>query len=200
MFGAFIAALFVKQSEAYPQEGSVVLLYVRCCGAFVVLRWLCLQFCALQIVYPVCLARQQVTMAVSPSRYLLWLQGSAALISLHPLVATLCSPFGRCIRVALLMSSPLAGYSPSVLILRCRRDLPFGGVFTRDLQVVIIAAPANAHPDLLRAIAPFIDEGAAVGALFAQVKGLKMRERRTEGREVRKGTGLARGGRSEGRR
>lgn len=35
--------------------------------------------------------------------------------------------------------------------------------------MVIIAAPANAHPDLLRAVAPFIDDGAAVGALFAQV-------------------------------
>lgn len=36
-------------------------------------------------------------------------------------------------------------------------------------QVVIIAAPANAHPDLLTSVAPFIDDGAAVGALFAQV-------------------------------
>lgn len=36
-------------------------------------------------------------------------------------------------------------------------------------QVVIIAAPANAHGDLLRAVAPFVDDGAAVGALFAQV-------------------------------
>ncbi|CBN79046.1 possible NAD/NADP octopine/nopaline dehydrogenase [Ectocarpus siliculosus] len=35
-------------------------------------------------------------------------------------------------------------------------------------EVVIIAAPANAHPDLLRAVAPFVDDGAAVGALFAQ--------------------------------
>ena len=34
---------------------------------------------------------------------------------------------------------------------------------------MIIAAPANAHPDLLRAVAPFVDDGAAVGALFAQV-------------------------------
>lgn len=41
------------------------------------------------------------------------------------------------------------------------------------LQVVIIAAPANAHPDLLRAVAPFVDDGAAVGALFAQVRGGK---------------------------
>lgn len=38
-------------------------------------------------------------------------------------------------------------------------------------KVVIIAAPANAHPDLLRAVAPFVDDGAAVGALFAQVRG-----------------------------
>ncbi|CAM9483320.1 unnamed protein product [Choristocarpus tenellus] len=35
-------------------------------------------------------------------------------------------------------------------------------------EVVIIAAPANAHPDLLRAVGPFLDDGAAVGALFAQ--------------------------------
>jgi opine dehydrogenase len=35
-------------------------------------------------------------------------------------------------------------------------------------DVIIIAAPANAHPPLLQAIAPYIDDGAAVGALFAQ--------------------------------
>ncbi|KAG5183184.1 NAD/NADP octopine/nopaline dehydrogenase [Tribonema minus] len=35
-------------------------------------------------------------------------------------------------------------------------------------DVVIIAAPANAHPPLLAAIAPHFDDGAAVGALFAQ--------------------------------
>jgi hypothetical protein len=37
-------------------------------------------------------------------------------------------------------------------------------------DVVIIAAPANAHPPLLAAIAPHVDDGAAVGALFAQVR------------------------------
>lgn len=36
-------------------------------------------------------------------------------------------------------------------------------------KVVIIAAPANAHPALLRAVAPFVDDDVAVGALFAQV-------------------------------
>lgn len=37
------------------------------------------------------------------------------------------------------------------------------------LKVVIVAAPAYAHSDLLRGVAPFVEEGAAVGALFAQV-------------------------------
>jgi opine dehydrogenase len=35
-------------------------------------------------------------------------------------------------------------------------------------NVIIIAAPANAHPDILDSIAPFIQRGTAVGALFAQ--------------------------------
>lgn len=35
-------------------------------------------------------------------------------------------------------------------------------------EVVIVAAPANAHPDLLRKVAPHVDYGARVGALFAQ--------------------------------
>lgn len=42
-------------------------------------------------------------------------------------------------------------------------------IFCPGPQVVIIAAPANAHPDLLRAVAPFVDDGVAIGALFAQV-------------------------------
>lgn len=37
------------------------------------------------------------------------------------------------------------------------------------LKVVIVAAPAYAHSDLLRGVAPFVEKGAAVGALFAQV-------------------------------
>ena len=32
-----------------------------------------------------------------------------------------------------------------------------------------MAAPAYAHSDLLRGVAPFVEEGAAVGSLFAQV-------------------------------
>ncbi|CAM9401305.1 unnamed protein product [Phaeothamnion confervicola] len=35
-------------------------------------------------------------------------------------------------------------------------------------DVILVAAPANAHPHILRAVAPFVDQGAAVGALFAQ--------------------------------
>ena len=35
-------------------------------------------------------------------------------------------------------------------------------------EYVIVAAPANAHPDLLAKVAPHLDYGAKVGALFAQ--------------------------------
>ena len=35
-------------------------------------------------------------------------------------------------------------------------------------EYVIVAAPANAHPDLLAKVAPHLDFGAKVGALFAQ--------------------------------
>lgn len=35
-------------------------------------------------------------------------------------------------------------------------------------DVVLICAPANAHPALLRAVAPHVDRKAAVGALYAQ--------------------------------
>ena len=35
-------------------------------------------------------------------------------------------------------------------------------------DVIIVAAPANAHPDILRSIAPYVRKGTAVGALFAQ--------------------------------
>ncbi|CAM9481053.1 unnamed protein product [Heterosigma akashiwo] len=38
----------------------------------------------------------------------------------------------------------------------------------RGSDVVLIAAPANAHPDLLKAVAQDVDYGAAVGAIFAQ--------------------------------
>lgn len=35
-------------------------------------------------------------------------------------------------------------------------------------DVVIVAAPANAHPDILASIAPYLKKGVALGALFAQ--------------------------------
>lgn len=35
-------------------------------------------------------------------------------------------------------------------------------------DVVIVAAPANAHPDILSSIAPHLKQGVALGALFAQ--------------------------------
>ncbi|KAJ0404502.1 hypothetical protein ATCC90586_007759 [Pythium insidiosum] len=35
-------------------------------------------------------------------------------------------------------------------------------------DVVIVAAPANAHPEILRSVAPYLKKGAALGALFAQ--------------------------------
>jgi len=35
-------------------------------------------------------------------------------------------------------------------------------------DLVLVAAPANAHPDILSTIAPFIDKGCSVGAIFAQ--------------------------------
>ena len=38
-----------------------------------------------------------------------------------------------------------------------------------NANVVIVAAPANAHPEILQSIAPFVTRGTAVGALFAQV-------------------------------
>lgn len=37
-----------------------------------------------------------------------------------------------------------------------------------DADVVIIAAPANAHPDLLESVAPHLKRGVKLGALFAQ--------------------------------
>lgn len=35
-------------------------------------------------------------------------------------------------------------------------------------DVVIVAAPANAHPDILQSVAPYLKKGVALGALFAQ--------------------------------
>jgi len=35
-------------------------------------------------------------------------------------------------------------------------------------DVVIVAAPANAHPDILRKVSPYLEDGVALGALFAQ--------------------------------
>uniref|UniRef100_K3W9S0 Opine dehydrogenase domain-containing protein n=1 Tax=Globisporangium ultimum (strain ATCC 200006 / CBS 805.95 / DAOM BR144) TaxID=431595 RepID=K3W9S0_GLOUD len=35
-------------------------------------------------------------------------------------------------------------------------------------DVVIVAAPANAHPDILASVAPYLKKGVALGALFAQ--------------------------------
>lgn len=37
-----------------------------------------------------------------------------------------------------------------------------------EADVVIVAAPANAHPDILAAVAPHLKRGAKLGALFAQ--------------------------------
>jgi opine dehydrogenase len=35
-------------------------------------------------------------------------------------------------------------------------------------DVVIVAAPANAHPEILSAVGPYLKKGVALGALFAQ--------------------------------
>lgn len=35
-------------------------------------------------------------------------------------------------------------------------------------NVILVAAPANAHPDILKAIAPYVVSGQSIGALFAQ--------------------------------
>lgn len=35
-------------------------------------------------------------------------------------------------------------------------------------DVIIVAAPANAHPDILASVAPYLKKGVALGALFAQ--------------------------------
>mmetsp|Transcript_18861 Transcript_18861/g.24307 ORF Transcript_18861/g.24307 Transcript_18861/m.24307 type:complete len:438 (-) Transcript_18861:281-1594(-) len=35
-------------------------------------------------------------------------------------------------------------------------------------DLVLVAAPANAHPDILATVAPYVDYGAAVGAIFGQ--------------------------------